>query len=116
MSFSLSYIFFKKKEIIESKQDYVWEKNLVNDFFKKKLLIRDLKLFFKWNELLSMYRSLEEKKEGLEVFMERQLWPVVGTSDSCMCPDCSDLLSLATGLSNQACRLLAAAFQVFTRL
>jgi hypothetical protein len=49
-----------------------------------------------------MYRSLEEKKkEGLELFMERQLWPVVGTSDSCICPDCSDLLSLATGLSNQ---------------
>lgn len=39
------------------------KKNLVDDFFKKKLLIRDLKLFFKWNELLSMYRSLEEKKK-----------------------------------------------------
>lgn len=102
MSFSLSYILKTKKEIIESKQDYVWKNNLVSDFFKKKLLIRDLKLFFKWNELLSMYRSLEEKKkEGLELFMERQLWPVVGTSDSCICPDCSDLLSLATGLSNQ---------------
>lgn len=39
-------------------------KNLVDDFFKKKLLIRDLKLFFKWNELLSMYRSLKKKREG----------------------------------------------------
>lgn len=68
-------------------------------------------------EWIAFYvQKFRRKKEGLEVFMERQLWPVVGTSDSCMCPDCSDLLSLATGLSNQACRLLAAAFQVFTRL
>lgn len=52
MRFSLSYILKTKKEIIESKQDYVWKNNLVSDFFKKKLLIRDLKLFFKWNELL----------------------------------------------------------------
>lgn len=56
---------------------------------------------FKWNELLSMYRTEKKKKEGLELFMERQLWSVVGASDSCICPDCSDLLSLATGVGSQ---------------
>lgn len=51
---------------------------------------------FKWNELLSMYRT--EKKRGLRVIYGKT---VVGASDSCICPDCSDLLSLASGIGSQ---------------
>lgn len=36
--------------------------------------------------------SRTEKKESLELIMDIQLWTVVGASDSCICPDCSDLL------------------------
>lgn len=52
-----------------------------------------------------MYRT--EKGEGLELFMERQLWPIAGASD---------LLSLATGMGDQEWELLTASILVFTRL
>lgn len=74
------------------------EKNLLDDL-RKKLLIRDLKLFS--NGMNCFLCTGLKKREGLELFMERQLWSVVGASDSCICPDCSDLLSLTTGIGSQ---------------
>lgn len=54
------------------------KKKLLDDVFKKKLLIRDLKFF---SSGIAFYVQNFKKREGLELFLERQLWCVVGASD-----------------------------------
>lgn len=66
-------------------------KNLLDDFFKKRLLVRDLKLFSNGMNCF-LCPELKKKKEALELIMDIELRTAVGASDSCICPDCSDLL------------------------